>query len=52
MVEFDPNIQEPEVLTPEQKKAIARRRVFYVLIALTVVVVILCGWALVERIVK
>ena len=52
MSTFDLNNQEPEVLTPEQKKDIAKRRVFYVLIACCVVVALLCVWALVERFIK
>ncbi|MBP5091273.1 MAG: hypothetical protein J6328_01770 [Bacilli bacterium] len=49
MSDFDFNNQEPEVLTPEQKKNIAKRRVFIVLVVLSVIVGILCAWALIER---
>ena len=49
MSDFNQLNQEPEVLTPEQKKAIARRRLFVVIIVLCVIGAILCGWALVER---
>ncbi|MBQ2052590.1 MAG: hypothetical protein K6B51_01425 [Bacilli bacterium] len=49
MSDFNQLNQEPEVLSPEQKKAIAKRRLFVVIIVLCVIGVILCGWALVER---
>ena len=49
MADFDQLNQEAEVLTPEQKHSIAKRRIFVVLIILCVILTILCGWALVER---
>ena len=40
--------KQKKVLTPEEKTALSRRRIFYALIALIAVMIVLIAWAIIE----
>jgi len=40
--------KQKKVLTPEEKTALSRRRIFYGLIALIAVMIVLIAWAIIE----